>query len=289
MVGQVIKGIGGLYTVRLADGSTIQCSSRGKVRRDCGDIYIGDYVKLSEYNNGRGAIEEVEPRKNALIRPNISNIDAIIICIAPLPKPDFTLIDKLLINCIAELIEPIICINKMDIANEEFIEFVRSNYNGLATIVEVCATDGSGIEALLKLLEGKYVCFSGQSAVGKSTIINTIFGEERMAVGEMSDKTDRGKHCTRHIEIFEYENVRIADTCGFSSLELPSIDPRELSTYFPDFDEYAHSCKFRGCNHIKEPQCAVLDAISSGKIDKARYDRYVNLYNACDKAWRKRY
>lgn len=289
MLGQIIKGVGGLYSVKTDDGKVIECNGRGKLRRTLGDIYIGDIVRVELYNNGKGIIEEVFDRKNCLIRPNISNLDSIVICIAPLPKPDFTLVDKLLINCLSENIEPVICINKSDIADAEFINFVHSNYNGLADIIEVSAYDGNGIEELLKLLSGKYVCFSGQSAVGKSSIINKFFGDQRLAVGELSEKTERGKHCTRHIEIFEYGDVRIADTCGFSSLELPCLEPSTLSTYFSDFDRFAGLCKFRGCNHIKEPGCAVLNAVNEGAIDKARYDRYVKLFNECEKQWRNRF
>lgn len=289
LVGQVIKGIGGLYSVKTNGGEVIECNGRGKLRRTLGDIYIGDIVRIELYNNGNGVIEEVFPRKNCLIRPNISNLDSIVICIAPLPKPDFTLVDKLLINCLSEGIEPILCINKSDIADSGFIQCVHSNYDGLAEIVEVSTYDGSGIDKLLSLLSDKYVCFSGQSAVGKSSIINKFFGDERLAVGELSTKSERGKHCTRHIEIFEYGDIRIADTCGFSSLELPCIEPSTLSTYFSDFDEYADKCKFRGCNHIKEPGCAVVNAVQNGNIDNARYDRYIKLYNECDKQWRNRY
>lgn len=288
MTGQVIKGIGGIYTVKTDDGAIVECNARGKLKR-FGDIYIGDYVKLSLFNNGSGAIEEILPRRNILVRPYISNIDAIVICIAPLPKPDFMLVDKLLINCLAENIEPIICVNKVDIADSEFLEFVHKNYDGLAEIVEVSAETGDNFNELLSLVKHKYVCFSGQSAVGKSSIINRIFGEERLAVGEMSRKTDRGKHCTRHIEIFEYGDVRIADTCGFSSLTLSPIPPDELSTYFSDFDEYASKCRFRGCNHIGEPSCAVIKAVNDGELDKARYERYLNLYKACEKQWNNRF
>lgn len=255
-----------------------------------GNLYIGDYVEISVYNDNRGAIEKVLPRKNKLSRPYITNIDAIVICIAPLPKPDFTLVDKLLINCLKDNIKPIICINKLDIADEDFLNNVYNSYYDLSDIIKVSAKDGTGIASLIELLCGLYVCMAGQSAVGKSSIINSIVGHKMLETGELSRKTERGKHCTRAVEIFDIGyGIRLADTCGFSVLELEDFKPDELSGYYTDFDAFSKFCKYRGCNHINEPECAVKKAVEEGLLSKDRYDRYLNLYKDLDKKWRNRY
>lgn len=280
--------MGGNYNVSTPDG-IIKCIGRGKLRLG-GNLFIGDYVEIELYNSDRGSIEKVLPRKNQLTRPYITNVDVIIICIAIVPKADFTLVDKLLINCINEKITPIICVNKIDLASDEFIKNVFQDYDGLADIVCVSALTGEGIEKLLNLIRGKYVCMSGQSAVGKSSIINCIVGEEFLKTGGLSQKIERGKHCTRQVEIFDIGyGIRLADTCGFSVLEMPKITPDQLSTYFTDFDEFRDDCKFKSCKHIDEPECRIKQAVLEGDISKNRYDRYVDLYKQCLEKWRKRY
>lgn len=285
--GQVLKGYGGIYYVDVGD-RVVECNGRGRIKLT-GEIYVGDYVEVETFKNGKGAISSILPRVNNLVRPYVANIDSIIICISPIPKPDYLLVDKLLIGCVKDGIEPIICINKADIANDEFFEEVEKNYKTLATIVRVSATTGEGIDSLCKLISGKFVAFSGQSAVGKSSIINAITDAD-IKVGELSKKTQRGKHTTRYIEIFKLGNdTRIADTCGFSVLELPLMRPDELSEYFLDFVEVSVRCRFKGCNHISEPDCAVKRAVESGELSEERYNRYVKLYNDLEERWRKRY
>lgn len=288
MVGRVVKGIGGNYTVRTKIGD-ILCVCRGKLHR--GDIiYVGDDVDINLYNDSRGSIEKILPRKNCIIRPYIANVDVMLITISEQPKPDFTLVDKMLVNCLKEDILPLICVNKHDINSREFVDSVYRDYEGLADIVEVSAVTMYGIEELFNKIIGKFVCLSGQSAVGKSSILNSIIGEKKMEIGEMSKKIERGKHCTRHVEIFEIEyGISIADTCGFSVLEMKGFDPQELASYFTDFDDYALGCKFRGCTHINEPGCEVLKAVICGKLSSTRYNRYKALYTTIDKQWKNRY
>lgn len=286
--GQVIKGVGGNYNV-LSDGEVIVCNGRGKLRLD-GDIFIGDYVEFSLFANGRGAIERILPRKNKITRPYITNIDMIVICIAPSPRPDFYLVDKLLINCIKQNITPILCVNKIDLMDDEFKQNVDNSYQNLCDICYVNAITGDGIDKLIKLMSGNYVSMAGQSAVGKSSIINSIVGHQMLETGELSRKVERGRHTTRNVEIFEIgHDIRLADTCGFSVLEIENINPNELSTYFTDFDDFASKCKYNGCNHINEPDCAVKRAVEDGLLNKNRYDRYVSLYNDLLEKWRKRY
>ena len=285
--GQVIKGYGGVYYVDIGD-RVVECNSRGRLKL-LGDIYIGDYVDVELFKNGKGAIASIHERINNLVRPYVSNIDAIIICIAPVPAPDYLLVDKLLIGCIKENIEAIICINKIDMVDADFLAYVHRNYSDVASIVEVSATTGQGMDELGKAIYGKFVAFSGQSAVGKSSIINTLL-DKHLEVGELSKKTLRGKHTTRYIEIFKVGgNTRIADTCGFSVLELPLIEPCELSEYFIDFEDTSKRCRFKGCSHINEPDCAVKVAVENGFISQERYDRYVKLYKDLEERWRNRY
>lgn len=288
MRGIVVKGIGGSYTVRCSLGDII-CASRGKLHRE-DIIYVGDEVEILYYDNTRGSIEKIYPRKNCIIRPYIANVDIMLITIAEQPKADFLLVDKMLVNCLKEAITPVICVNKCDINSQEFIEAVRRDYEGLADIIEMSALTGDGIDQLFDRIKGKFVCLSGQSAVGKSSILNKIIGEKRMEVGEMSKKIEKGKHCTRHVEIFQLGyGISIADTCGFSVLEMNGFDPTELASYFTDFDEVAAHCKYRGCLHINEPGCAVIDAVSLGSLAERRYERYKTLYKSVEKQWKCRY
>lgn len=238
-----------------------------------------------------GIIESVEPRKTQLVRPFVSNMDSIVIVLAPIPKPDMMLVDKLIIGASENGIDPIICINKADLQGADKVaEEVASDYKDIAEIHIISTQTGQGIDELMNNLRGKYVCLAGQSAVGKSSLINCILGEDKQATGEVSKKGDRGKNTTRHIEIITLnDGTQIADTCGFNKLELPMFDPSRLSTYYYDFDEYADKCKFRCCNHYKESDCAVKKAVEDGKITQNRYNRYVQLFAYLEDRWNKRF
>ena len=247
-------------------------------------------MEISLYKNNRGAIEKVLPRKNKLTRPYVTNIDAIVICIAIKPKPDFYLVDKLLINCLKQNITPILCVNKLDIMDDDFKKVVIENYHDLAEIYFVSSYTKQGIDKLADRLKGLYVSMAGQSAVGKSSIINAIIGTNMLEVGELSRKVERGRHTTRSVEIYDLGNgIRLADTCGFSVLELTDFDPTELASYYTDFDDFRVCCKYRGCLHINEPDCAVKKAVEEGNLSRDRYDRYLELYKDLQEKWRKRY
>lgn len=238
-----------------------------------------------------GIIEEVEPRKTALVRPYVANMEAIVIVLAPLPKPDMLLVDKLIIGAIEQEVEPIICVNKADIEGcEDVVKNVVADYEGLAKILVISTKSKQGIDELLSDIKGKYICLAGQSAVGKSSLINCILGEYRMKTDGLSVKGDRGKNTTRHVEIIQLEDgTKIADTCGFNMLEMPLFDPSNLSSYYVDFDEYLSGCKFKGCNHFLESTCGVKKAVEQGKLSLERYDRYKQLYEDTKKRWEKRY
>lgn len=237
-----------------------------------------------------GIIESVQPRKTQLVRPFVSNMDAIVIVLAPLPKPDMLLVDKLIIGASENGITPIICVNKADmIGADKIAQEVAEDYKDIAEISVISTQTYQGVGALMEKISGKFVCLAGQSAVGKSSLINCILGEDKMKTGGLS-KYDRGRNTTRHIEIITLgDGTKIADTCGFNKLELPLFDPSNLSEYYADFDEYAQKCKFRGCNHYKEEDCAVKRAVEDGKIALGRYDRYLKLFTHVEKRWNRRF
>ncbi len=252
-------------------------------------MFIGDVVDILV--DKEGIIENVQPRKTQLVRPYVSNMDGIVIVLAPLPKPDMMLVDKLIIGATENGIQPIICVNKADMEGADRIaEEVASDYKDIADIMIISTHTGQGIDELMKKIKGKFICLAGQSAVGKSSLINSIIGEDKLKTGDLSKKCDRGKNTTRHIEIITLDDgTKIADTCGFNKLEIPLFDPSRLSTYYTDFDDYAAECKFRGCNHYKESDCAVKRAVEEGKIAKSRYERYLQLFIHVENRWNKRY
>lgn len=287
--GQVIKGVAGRYTVKTEDGEILHCLARG-ILKTKGELYVGDFVSV-QTSLRSNVIENVLPRKSMLVRPYVSNIDGIVIVIAPIPKPDFLLVDKLIISCVQQGIDAILCVNKSDMSeSEELYGKVCREYGELAKIIKISTSDGSGIDELKDAVKGRYYCLAGQSAVGKSSLVNYMFGKQVMQVGELSEKSERGKNTTRHIEIITLEDgTQIADTCGFSMFEIPLFDPATLSEYYTDFDKYRVNCKFRGCTHTVEQCCGVKDAVYTGEIPKDRYERYVQLYNDFTQRWEKRY
>lgn len=256
------------------------CTVRGKVKKE-NELYVGDYVEFCD-----GVIESVYPRKNCMIRPYIANLDVLFIVIAPLPEPDFNLVEKLLLNCHEQKITPVILYNKSDIAVNP--EQILKPYEAGVTTFIVSAKTGSNIKALSEFIGGRLVCFCGQSAVGKSSIINAL-GGKKLETGELSRKIKRGKNTTRHVEIYDLPNGRIADTCGFSVMESIDINPEELVYYYDEFLALQCGCRFANCTHTKEPGCAVKKALEDGKINAVRYDRYVKLYNELAERRKKKY
>ena len=279
--------MGGVYTV--SDGkSTIKCYPRGKLRRQ-GEIYIGDYVDVE--CDKEGIIEGVRPRRSCLTRPYVANIDAVIIVVAPIPKPDLTLVDKLLIGALEQKIEAFIVINKCELDGAKDIkEKIVQDYSELAEIFETSVDENIGIDKLCRRVGEMFVCMAGQSGVGKSSILNALLGEDKCAIGDISIKSARGRHTTRHVEIFKSAyGGQIADTCGFSMLEMPTIDPAILREYYPDFEDFARGCKYRDCRHDEEENCGVRLAVERGELSAERYKRYIKLYKDAIMRWNNRY
>ncbi len=283
--GQVIKAVGGRFIVKCA-GKLHKAHARGRIKLTQ-EIFVGDFVEFVDCKP-YAIIESVEPRKNVLTRPYVANVDTAIIVVAKEPTPDLLLVDKIIINCFAEGIEPLLCYNKSDLATKEEIAELFKQYEGILECFAISSLTGEGMQKFEPIIEGKTVTLAGQSAVGKSSLLNTLLGL-KLETGELSEKISRGKNTTRHIEILEAFGGQILDTCGFSMLELMNIDPKDLRLYYDDFCEYHHDCEYRGCEHINEPNCAIKKAVAEGKLSTARYDRYKTIYQELKENKKKKY
>ena len=269
MKGKVIKIISSQYTV-FTDKGIYSCPIRKKISvlRPC----VGDLVEIEELN-GEHVISHIYERKNYLIRPRISNIDKCYIIVSNVPEPDFILVDKLIINCLYEGIDICIVNNKMDIKKLNL-----SEYEKLYPVYYVSAHTGEGMAQLFESMRGKICAVAGQSGVGKSSLINHIFGNNKIKTDNISEHISRGKHTTRHIEIHTMNDVYIVDTCGFSILDTVEIKPENLRNYYEEFDSCSHECEFSSCRHLNEKNCKVKDEVGKS-ISPERYDRYIKIFN----------
>lgn len=279
MRGLIVKGIGGFYYVHTDEG-IIEAKGRGIFKKDGITLCVGDEVEISiiDEANSKGIIEKILPRRNCFIRPPIANVDSFIVVFAAAsPAPNFPVIDKFLVNAEKHGIEPIICINKKDLVSEDTLEKLCEIYKDAYQVIAVSTITGDGLTELKKLIKGKKAALAGPSGVGKSSILNQLHPDANMETGEVSKKTDRGKHTTRHVEIFQADHGgMIYDTPGFTSFEMPDdIELFDLKDYYPEFGRYNCECKFDNCNHIKEPECAVRKAVKNGEIHLIRYKAYL--------------
>lgn len=278
----IVKGVGGLYTVR-KNGKTYTCRARGIFRKEAKTPVIGDYVEISEINEEKmeAVIDDVYERRNTLVRPSVANVDQVAIVIAPAsPKPDFLLMDKLIVTALYKNISPILVINKSD-QGMSICEKIRDEYkHALDNIVLTCAVTGEGISELKNLLKDKITVMCGQSGVGKSTLLNSILENQVMETGDISEKTKRGKHTTRHSEMFSLKDMEgyVIDSPGFSMYELGELAPIELQKYYPELTGKT-CCKFQDCSHTGEIGCMVDELIEEGLFTMDRYDRYKRIYD----------
>lgn len=286
--GVVVKSVGGVFTVLTDNGQKYVCFAPKKIRYNDLDVIVGDKVTFDLLRHGKGVVSEVLPRRNKLARPEIANVDVCFVVLACEPEPDLYLCDKVLINCFQEHIEPVIVVNKTDMSTET-IENVAANYGKIADIVGVSALKGD-ISALNKYLaKGKVACFAGQSAVGKTSLLNAILPEAKGETGGISEKSGRGVHTTRHSSLHKAGDGFLADTCGFSLCDLQGIRSDELRMYLDDFVNIAYNCRYPSCTHTVEPDCAVKAAVAAGALNEARYRRYVEEFNELKEAEKNRY
>ena len=291
MEARVTKILSKDYWVSI-DGEIKDAVPKGSIKQ-FGKILVGDVVDVS-YNKYAGmyVIEGIKPRVSELKRPPVANIEQLVIVLALVPAPDFELVDKLFIFAQQQGIKPILVINKCDISSKnQVMEIIKAYKYCTDHIIAVSALKNDNLGELKKLLKGKLSAFAGQSAVGKSTLINALLGENIASTQGLSARTDRGKHTTRHTEIYCIDNdIMIADTAGFSMLALSNIKYSDLCKYYPDFASN-DKCAYSGCTHIncKASDCAVVSDVADGVIDKGRYDRYVKLFNELKEKWRKQY
>ncbi len=275
--GIIVKGIGGFYYVKTKNGEIIECRARGVFRKNGITPLVGDRASVSDDGNGGLALAEIFPRKNSLVRPAVANVDCVVIVAAAAsPAPDTVLLDKMTVSAEFRGIEPIICINKSDLADTGRLEriYAKTGYR----VVVTSADDGSGTDELKKLLEGKISAFTGNSGVGKSSLLNCLAPHFVLETGEVS-RIERGRHTTRHAELMELSNgALVIDTPGFGSFEVDSMESGELKNYFPEFRAFEGMCRFSGCNHIAEPDCAVKNAVKEKIVSKSRHNSYKKLF-----------
>ena len=283
MQGKIIKGIAGFYYVHVEGQGTYECRAKGIFRKDGVKPLVGDDVLVDVLDDAQmtGNIREILPRRNALLRPAVANVDqALVIFAIVKPQPNFNLLDRFLIRMERQGLPTIICFNKQDIASAGEKEALRQAYETCGCrVLFFSALENEGVEEIRALLQGKTTTVAGPSGVGKSSLINRLSPQAGMETGTISRKIGRGRHTTRHSEIIALgEESYIMDTPGFTSLELPQITKEELGWYYPEFREHEPFCKFRGCAHISEPDCKVKAAVEEGKISRMRYENYMVLY-----------
>lgn len=283
MQGKIVKGIAGFYYVHVAESGIYECKAKGAFRNQKVKPLVGDNVRLEvlDEEQKKGNIEEILPRKNELIRPAVANIDqALVIFAAAKPKPNFNLLDRFLILMQYQKVPAVVCFNKQDMVDAEELQLLKNTYESASyPVLFTSAANQEGIQTVRDLLKGKTTTVAGPSGVGKSSLINLLSPEAEMETGDISRKIERGKHTTRHSELFALdEDTFICDTPGFSSIYLPDMEKEELGIYFPEIAEYEPFCRFQGCAHIHEPGCGVKEALEEKKISPIRYENYKLLY-----------
>lgn len=284
MQGKIIKGIAGFYYVHTIDNRIYECKAKGVFRNQKIKPLVGDNVEMDIISEDEltGNVVDILPRKNELIRPAVANIDQTLVVFASLsPEPNFNLLSRFLVMMDWNEIPTIICFNKADQVDEEEIARLTGIFakSGAKVIVTSVVTN-EGIDELKNLLVGKTTALAGPSGVGKSSILNAIFPDANSRTGNISEKINRGKHTTRHSEIFHVDtDTYIMDTPGFTSLDYANIEDINLHYYFNEFEPYEGQCRFNGCVHVNEPDCKVKEALSNGEISQIRYDIYLEMYN----------
>ena len=277
--GRILRSLSGFYDVQTAEG-LVTCRGRGSLRKSHQTPLTGDLVEIT-VEKGKGMVEKILPRRNCFVRPAVANVDALVIFAANVnPVTEPFLIDRVAAIAGDQGVEVILCVNKCDL--DPAMDLVRIYTNAGFTVITASAETGQGAQQLRALLQGKFTAFTGNTGVGKSSMLNRLCPELELATGEVSEKLGRGRHTTRHVELYQLDgDTYVADTPGFSSFDTDQMDvilKENLQYAFPDFGPYVGSCQFHDCSHRAEPGCAVRAALAEGNIEPTRYDSYLKLY-----------
>lgn len=294
MQGKIVKGIAGFYYVDVAGAGIYECKAKGVFRKDKVKPLVGDDVELEvlDEQEKTGNVTAILPRRNALIRPAVANVDqAMVIFAMKNPRLNFSLLDRFLLMMERQKVETVICLNKQDLADPEETEEIQKIYGDCGyQVIATSMKEEKGLEQVEALLRGKTTVVAGPSGVGKSSLTNGIQGEVQMETGEISRKLKRGKHTTRHSQLIRVgDDTFLCDTPGFTSLYVEEMDKEELRHYFREFVPYEGQCRFQGCVHIHEPGCAVKEALENGRISRRRYENYTELYEELKEKEKRRY
>ena len=278
--GRILRSLSGFYDVQ-TDRGIISCRGRGHLRRGADIPLTGDMVEIT-VERGKGMVEKILPRKNHFVRPAVANVDLLVIFAANVnPVTEPFLIDRVAAIAGDQEVPVVLCINKCDL--DPAVDLARIYTNAGFTVIQTSAETGQGVQLLQSLVQGKLVAFTGNSGVGKSSILNQLCPQLQLPVGEVSEKLGRGRHTTRHVELYRLaEDTYVADTPGFSAFDTDQMDvilKENLQYAFPDFGRYIGTCQFRDCSHRKEPGCAITSAVAEGGIEATRYDSYLRLYD----------
>lgn len=288
--GTLIRGMGGFYTVVDAQGQAYTLRCKKKFRRMQLSPLVGDQVLFTPgTGEEHGWLEEILPRKSQCLRPPVANVELLLMVVSPVPEPDLTLVDRMMIRARAQGMDMVLVINKCDL-DGSLAESLRRQYAGAQVpVCAVSARSGTGLDQLKAMMRGRLCCLTGQSGVGKSTLLNALLGLA-LETGEISQKIQRGKNTTRHAELLMQDGLRVLDTAGFSLLELDGqMEPITLKDYYPEFAKHEGTCRFEPCYHDREPGCSVTAACQAGEIDPQRLARYRALLAEVKTAWRERY
>ena len=285
-----MRGIGSFYTVLCdEDGQEYTLRAQKKLRHQKLTPMVGDRVRFSPGQADEdGWLEEILPRKSVMLRPSVANADMLMLVVASVPHPDMMLIDKLILRAERGGMTPAICVNKIDLGGE-LAKALREEYAGTKLrVFAASALTGEGVAELREAMRGKVTCLAGQSAVGKSSLLNALFGLE-LETGGLSRKTERGRHTTRRSEMMAVDGMLVLDTPGFSLLELEEMEPQAFAELYPEYNELAGECRFQPCLHDREPGCAVHAAVDEGKLSAVRWARYRELLAEVKENWKGRY
>lgn len=291
MKGRIVKALSGFYYVDVGEERPVACRARGKFRHEKVTPLVGDLAEITRTEEHAGMVDAIAPRRNEFARPSVANIDQlVIIASGAIPVTDPFLIDRMITIAEAKDCRPVICFNKCDLDRAEEL-FPIYEQAGFLTL-RVSAESGEGMEELRAAIAGKVSAFTGNSGVGKSSILNALYPDFSLQVGEVSERLGRGRHTTRHVELFSRDGTYVADTPGFSSFDVERMElirKEELAGAFREFRPYLDRCRFVGCSHTKEKGCAVLEALAGGSISPSRHQSYLRLYEQAKeiKDWEK--